>query len=198
MNTPWTKYTIAALTAALCNTAMGQLSTLDSYDRCVRDSSAFSTDEKLNEVVAEYLANIQKELDSSVYVSRVAGMAGLGDRSKQARLKADQYQQELHRACAQLSQPMNETGQRPQPDQIAPAQAPQTAEHQRQAIVERELNRRIPGAIFMMNEAGFSQWLDGKQGKALRRDVWEQAIAAENFEQAAQMLRNYERAQISK
>jgi len=49
-----------------------------------------------------------------------------------------------------------------------------------------------------MNEAGFSQWLEGKQGKALRRDVWEQAIVAGDFEQGAQMLRDYERALKSK
>jgi hypothetical protein len=44
-----------------------------------------------------------------------------------------------------------------------------------------------------MNEPGFSQWLDSKQGNARRRDVWEKAIVAEDFEQAAQMLRDYER-----
>jgi hypothetical protein len=93
---------------------------------------------------------------------------------------------------------MNEADQRPRTDQIAPVQATQSAERQRQAVVERELNRRIPGAIFIVNEAGFSQWLDGKQGKTLRRDVWEQAIVAEDFEQAAQMLRDYERALKSK
>jgi len=93
---------------------------------------------------------------------------------------------------------MNETDQRPGTDQIAPAQVTQSAERQRLAIFERELNRRIPGAIFVMNEAGFAQWLDGKQGKALRRDIWEQAIVAEDFELGAQMLRDYERAQKSK
>jgi hypothetical protein len=194
----WTRYASAAFAAALCGTAMGQLSTADSYDRCVNDSSAFASDAKLNESVTEYLTSIQKEIDSSLYISRVAGMAGLEDRSNQARSRANQYRQELQKACAHISQSMNETDQRPGTDQIAPAQVTQSAERQRQAIFERELNRRIPGAIFIMNEAGFAQWLDGKQGKTLRRDLWEQAIVAEDFEQGAQMLRDYERALKSK
>jgi hypothetical protein len=159
----------------------------------VSDSIAFASDEKLNEAVTDYLTNIQKEVDSSLYISRVAGMAGLGDRSNQARSRADQYRQELQRACAHISQSLYETGQRPRTDQVAPAQVTQSEENQRHVILERELNRRIPGAIFIMNEPGFSQWLDSKQGNARRRDVWEKAIVAEDFEQAAQMLRDYER-----
>ena len=194
----WTRYTIAALAVALCGTAMGQLSIINPYDRCVSDSSAFARDEKLNEVVTEYLADIQREIDSSVYLSRVADMAGLEDRSKQARLRADQYRRELQQACAHISRSLSETDQRPKADQFAPVPATQTSERQRQAIVEHELNRRVSGAIFLMNEVGFSQWLDGKQGKTLRRDVWDQAIMADDFEQAARMLRDYERALKSK
>jgi hypothetical protein len=184
--------------AATYGTAAGQLSTADSYERCVGDSPAFARDEKLNEAVTEYLANIQREIDSSVYISRVAGMAGLEDRSNQARSRAIRYRQELQQACAHLSQAMNEPDQRATTDRAAPAQVAQSVETQRQAVVERELNRRIPGAIFIINEAGFSEWLDGKQGKTLRRDLWEQTMAAEDFEQAARMLRDYERALKSK
>jgi hypothetical protein len=192
MTMPWTRYAIAVLAVALCGSAMGQLSTVNAYDRCLNDSSAFAVDEKLNEVVTEYLANIQREIDSSVDISRVAGMAGLKDRSLQARLRADQYLQELRQACAHISQSMNATDERPKVDQIAPVQNTQTAERQRQASIEYELNRRVSGATFLMNEAGFARWLDGKQGKSLRRDAWDKAILAESYERAAQMLRDYE------
>jgi len=90
MTMPWTRFTIAALAVASCSSAMGQLYIVDSYDRCLSDSSAFAVDAKLNEVVTEYLASIQREIDSSVDIARVAGMAGLEDRSMQARLRADQ------------------------------------------------------------------------------------------------------------
>lgn len=108
MTTFRTRYTIAALAVACCGAAKGQYSTADFYDRCMSDSSAFAKDENLNEVVADYLARIQREIDSSVHVSRVARMAGLEDQSKQARLRADQHVQELQQACAHLSQVLRE------------------------------------------------------------------------------------------
>ena len=108
MTTLRTRYTIAALAVACCGAAKGQYSTADFYDRCMSDSSAFAKDENLNEVVADYLARIQREIDSSVHVSRVARMAGLEDQSKQARLRADQHVQELQQACAHLSQVLRE------------------------------------------------------------------------------------------
>jgi len=195
------RYTIAALGVAFCSTAMGQLSIIGSYDRCVSDSSAFARDEKLNEVVTEHLANIQREIDSSVDLSRIAGMAGLGDRAMEARSRANQYRQELQQACAHINQSINETDQRQrqaEADQIAAAQATQAAERQRQAVIEYELNRRVSGATDLMDEVGFSQWLDSNQGKTLRRDVWDQAITADKFDRAAQMLRDYKRVRKSK
>jgi hypothetical protein len=125
-------------------------------------------------------------------------MAGLKDRSTQARLRADKYMQELQQACAHISQSMKEPDRHPKADQFAPAQDTQTAERHRQSVIEHELNRRVSGATFLMNEIEFSQWLDGKQGKVLRRDLWDQAIMAESFERAAQMLRDYERSLRSK
>jgi hypothetical protein len=198
MTLPWTRHAIAALALALCSSAMGQVSTIDLYDRCLSDSSTFAANEKLNEVVTEYLAGIQREIDSSLDISRVAGMAGLKDRSTQARLRADKYMQELQQACAHISQSMKEPDRHLKADQFAPAQDTQTAERQRQSVIEHELNRRVSGATFLMNEIEFSQWLDGKQGKVLRRDLWDQAIMAESFERAAQMLRDYERSLRSK
>jgi hypothetical protein len=125
MTMPWIRYTIAALALALAlgGAAMGQLSNIDSYDRCVSDSSAFSADENLNEAVTEYLASIRREIDSSVELSRVAAMAGLQDRSMRAQLRADQYRQELQQACAHISQSMNEPDRRPKADQFEPEDA---------------------------------------------------------------------------
>ena len=194
MTTLRARCAVAVFAVAGCGTAAGQLSAADSYDRCVSDSRAFSSDQKLNEAVTEYLAKIQKEIDSSVYVARVAGMAGLEDRSNQARARAIRYREELQQACAHLSQAMQEPSLRPMTDRTAQAPVAQSAEPQGQAEVERELNRRVPGAIFIINEAGFAEWLGGRQGKALRRDLWERAMAAEDVEQAARMLRDYERA----
>ena len=198
MTTLRTRYAIAALAVACCGAAKGQYSTVGFYDRCTSNSSAFAKDENLNEVVADYLAGIQGEIDSSVHVSRVARMAGLEDQSRQARLRADQHVQELQQACAHLSQSMNATDRHPKADQSVPGHAAQTAERGWKADFEHELNRRVPGAIFLMNETGFSQWLDGKQGKTPRRALWEQAVRAGDFEQAAQLLREYERVQKSK
>jgi hypothetical protein len=190
----WSRCAMAAFAVTSCGTALGQLSTIDLYDRCVSDSAAFARDEKLNEVVAEYLAGIQREMDSSLEISRVAGMAGLEERSRQARLRADQNRRELQQACAHTSQSVKEAGQHPGAGRNEPVQGAQPGERQRQAVVELELNRRVLGATFLMNEPGFSQWLDGKQGRLPRRDLWEQALLAGNMEQAALMLREYERA----
>jgi hypothetical protein len=192
MTALWNKYAIAALAAACSGAALAQQSTIAAYDRCVGDSSAFARDEQLNEAGTEYLAKIQKEIESSIYISRVAGMAGQQDRSTQARLRADQYQRELQQACAHLSQSVSPADSRSRSDLSAPAN--QTANLQRQAVLERELNRRVPGATFLINEAGFSQWLEGRQGSLLRREAWDQALLAEDFEKAAQMLRDYEGA----
>lgn len=198
MTTFWTRYAIASLAVALWSTAVGEPSAVDSYERCMSGSAAFAQDENLNRVVADYLANIQREIDSSMEISRVADMAGLKDRSKQARLRADQYRQELQQACAQLSQSLSKTDQRPKDDEFVPLRATQTEERDRQAIFESEVNRRFPGATFLMNEVGFSQWLDSMQGTALRRDLWEKARLANDFEQVVQMLRDYERKPTSK
>ena len=194
----WIRCPLAVLAVAVCGNAAGQASIISSYENCVSDSAAFAKDARLNEVVTEYLANFQREIDSSLYQSRVAGMAGLEDRANQARLRADQYRQELQRACAHISQSLNETDQRPKADPIVPAETGQSAERQRQALVEQELNQRVPGAIFLMNEAGFAQWLDGRQGTMPRRDAWNRAILTDDFEQAVQLLREYERGRKSK
>lgn len=198
MTTLWARNVFAAAAVAMCTAAGAQFSTADTYDRCIGNPSAFAQDENLNEVVAGYLANMQKEIDSSLEIARVAGMAGLEERSKQARSKADQYRQELRQACAHLGQSMNKADQRPKADPVSPAYATQTAGGKREAVFEQEMNLRIPGATFLMNEAAFSQWLDGRQGKAPRRDLWDQAILAEDFEQAAKILRDYERESKSR
>jgi hypothetical protein len=190
VTTLWTRCAIAALAVVFCSAAKGQSSAVDAYDRCMSNSAAFAKDENLNEVVANFLAGIQKEIDSSVHVSRVARMAGLEEQSKQARSRADRHMLELQQACAHLSQSMAAASQQPKADQTAGLES--------RARFEQELNRRVPGAIFVMHEAEFSQWLDGKQGKTPRRNLWEQAVLSGDFEQAAQVLRDYERELKSK
>jgi len=128
----WTRYAVAPLAVALCHTAVAQPSTLDSYERCVSHSAAFAQGENLNGVVADYLANIQREIDSSVEIARVADMAGLKDRSRQARSKADEYGRELQQACAQLSQSLSKTDQPSADEPFAPIRATQTEERDRQ------------------------------------------------------------------
>lgn len=194
-----TRYAIAALAMTFGSAAVGQLSITGSYDRCVGDSSAFARDEKLNEVVTEYLAKFQRELDSAVDDLRIAGMAGLGARAMQARSRVDQYRQELQQACSHINQSLNSTDQRrAEVDQIAPIQTPQTTQLQRQAVIGYELNQRVSGATDLMDEVAFSRWLDSKQVTPLRRGVWDQAIFAEEFERAARMLRDYQRTRKSK
>jgi hypothetical protein len=161
----------------------------DRYSRCTSDPSGFARDENLNSAATQYLDNIKREIDFSENLSRMSGMAGLGDRAMEARSRALQYRQQLQQTCAQISQSIGEAEQRQQraeSDRVAASQANKAAERQREAVIEYELNRRVPGAASLMQESDFWNWLNVSQGKTLRRDVWDQAISTEKFDRAAQ------------
>lgn len=173
----------------------------DWFNRCMSNPSGFAQEANLNTAAAQRLSDIESEIRISDDVARMSGLAGLGDRAMQARSRSLQYKQELQSVCSQLSQSIIETQQRQQralADQAAIARAKQESERRRLATIEYELNRRVPGATDLMNEKAFDLWLDGAQGKTLRRDAWDQAIVSEKFDRAAQMLRDYKSKRQSK
>lgn len=166
----------------------------DRFSRCMSAPSDFAQQENLGPAASQHVDNIQREIAFAENESRMSGMAGQGDRAMAARSRALQFRQQLQQFCAQSSQSIDDSEQRQrrvEVDRAAAEQANQTAARQREAVIEYELNRRVPGATRLMQGRDFWNWLNVRQGRTLRRDVWDQAIETDRFDRAAQMLRDY-------